>query len=62
MPGRVGPINPISNHGQDKGDPEGQQDSPSGMPFLFSYVASSLPLSLWALQPHPHPPVSLWGD
>lgn len=69
MPGRVRPIDPISNHGQDegdpegdKGDPEGQQDSPSGMPFLFSYVASSLPLSLWALQPHPHPPVSLWGD
>lgn len=46
MPGPVGLVDPMSNSGQDKEGPEGQQGSLLEMPLLLSYAASSLPLSL----------------
>lgn len=37
MPGRVRPIDPISNHGQDEGDPEGDKGDPEGQPFWNAF-------------------------
>lgn len=62
MPGPVGLVDPMSNDSQDNEDSEGRQSSLLECLYCSVMQLPAYP-SLWALQPHPHPPtVNLWGD